>query len=282
MSKNTEPLNNFELPDESELNRLLDGLAPIAPEPGQAASLRASIMHRVSQSIATHAGLLTVRSKHGVWKTLKSGIRYKLLRSSSDGSSVLIEFAPGASLPPHRHNWMEEGIVLSGDLSMGELQLGPLDYHMSPKGSRHSSICSRQGALAFLSGSSVGDNASVMQELIGGLLPIGQDHSQTVFAGDQAHWQVCAAGVFKKDLWFDDTRVSRIYRLEAGANIPGHSHWLDQECMILEGELFLGDILLKAGEYQWAPAGSKHAEVYSDVGASFFVRAAREDDLNPA
>lgn len=276
MSKNTESLNDFDLSDEIELNRLLEGLAPIAPEASQAANLRSTIMHRVSQSIAMHAGLMTVRRKHGFWKTLKSGIRYKSLWTGSEGSSVLIEFAPGASLPAHRHNWMEEGIVLSGDLSMGNLQLGPLDYHMSPKGSRHSSISSSQGALAFLRGSSVGHNASIMQELIGGLLPIGQDHSITVFAGEQAHWQEIAAGVFKKDLWSDGTRVSQLCRFEAGAELPGHTHLLDEECMILEGELFLGDILLSAGEYQWAPAGSKHTGLYSDVGATIFVRAAQE------
>jgi quercetin dioxygenase-like cupin family protein len=277
MSKDTEFLNDFDDSDEIELNRLLEGLAPIVPEAVQAANLRTSIMQRVSQSIAEHAGLLTVRSKHGVWKTLKSGIRYKSLCSGSAGSSVLIEFAPGASLPAHRHNWMEEGIVLQGDLCVGELRLGPLDYHMSPKGSRHSSIRSRQGALAFLCGSSVGHRASVMQELIGGLLPIGKDHCITVFASEKDHWQEIAAGVFKKDLWSDQTRVSRLCRFEAGAKVPGHTHLLDEECMMLEGELFLGDILLRAGEYQLAPAGSKHAEVYSDVGATVFVRAARGD-----
>jgi hypothetical protein len=47
--------------------------------------------------------------------------------------------------------------------------------------------------------------------------------------------------------------------------------------MILEGEIFLGDTLLSAGEYQWAPAGSKHAGLYSDVGATIFVSGARED-----
>ncbi len=277
MSKNTEFPNNFGNPDEIELNRLLDGLTPIAPETGQAANIRASIMRRVSQSIAEQAGLLTVRIHHGIWKPLGSGMRYKSLWSGSEGNSVLIEFAPGASLPPHRHNWMEEGIVISGDLAMGELKLGPLDYHMSPKGSRHDSISSQSGALAFLRGTSLGRDASVIRELIGGLLPLGRDHSFTVFAGEQAHWQEIAEGVFKKDLWSDETRVSRLCRFEAGAKIPAHSHQLDEECMMLAGELFLGDMLLRTGEYQLAPAGSKHAEVYSDVGATIFVRAARDD-----
>ena len=50
----------------------------------------------------------------------------------------------------------------------------------------------------------------------------------------------------------------------------------DEECMMLQGEVFLGDILLRAGEYQLAPAGSLHGDVYSDVGATLFVRGARD------
>jgi len=44
--------------------------------------------------------------------------------------------------------------------------------------------------------------------------------------------------------------------------------------MMLAGEVFLGDILLRAGEFQLAPAGSLHGEAYTDVGALLFVRGA--------
>jgi quercetin dioxygenase-like cupin family protein len=277
MSNRPDSLDDFDETDQAELNRLLlAGLAPIAPNPKQREILRTGILERIAHSVAGHADLLTVRLKNGVWQTLKPGIHFKPLWTGSEGSSVLIEFAPGASLPAHRHNWVEEGIVLRGDLEMGELQLGPLDYHMSPIGSRHASIRSRQGALAYLRGTSLGHKSSVLRELLGGLLPLGGDSCLTVFANKNENWVQVVEGVFKKELWSDNIWVSRIYRLEPGALVPGHSHLLAEECMMLQGEVFLGDILLRAGEYQLAPAGSQHGEVYSDVGATLFVRGARD------
>lgn len=37
-------------------------------------------------------------------------------------------------------------------MQMGDLDLGPGDYHVSPQGSRHDQISSRQGALTYLRG----------------------------------------------------------------------------------------------------------------------------------
>ncbi|QJD31488.1 hypothetical protein GNH96_15345 [Methylococcus geothermalis] len=264
--------------EQTELNELLaENLAPIELSSGTRAALRAGLMERIARSVAEHAGLLTVRLKDGAWQTLRRGVRFKPLWTGPAGSSVLIEFAPGASLPAHRHNWMEEGIVLRGGLQMGSLDLGPLDYHVSPAGSRHESIRSRQGALAYLRGTSLGSKSSVLRELMGGWLPFAGPASATVFAGKKDDWVEVGEGVMKKELCSDGTLASRFYRLEPGAKVPGHSHLQDEECMMLEGEVFLGDILLRAGEYQLAPVGSRHGEVYSDVGATLFVRGARDD-----
>ncbi|MEW6039513.1 MAG: cupin domain-containing protein [Pseudomonadota bacterium] len=262
--------------EQTELNDLLvQGLAPIEPSSGRKEALRAGLMERITRSVAEQAGLLTVRLKDGAWQTLRTGVRFKPLWTGPAGSSVLIEFAPGASLPAHRHNWLEEGIVLRGGLQMGSLELGPLDYHLSPAGSRHESIRSRQGALAYLRGTSLGRKSSVLGELLGGLLPFGGPATATVFA-KMEDWVEVGEGVMKKDLCADGTLASRFYRLEPGARVPAHSHLQDEECMMLEGEVFLGDILLCAGEYQLAPVGSRHGEVYSDVGATLFVRGARD------
>lgn len=263
--------------EQDQLNRLLiEGLAPIALDSGRHAALRQGLLARTAQSLAKQAGLLTVRARDGVWQTLKAGIRVKPLWTGQEGSSVLIEFAPGSSLLPHRHNWLEEGIVLRGGLQMDELELGPLDYHVSPAGSRHAVIASRQGALAYLRGTSLGKHADVLREVLGGLLPFAGDASHSVFANDPDTWLEVDAGIQKKQLWSDDTRVSCFYRLEPGARLPAHIHSLEEECMMLDGEAFLGDILLRAGDYQIAGIGSWHGEVYSDVGATLFVRAARE------
>lgn len=264
--------------DQAALNRLLlDGLAPLPLPPERQTSLRQGLLSRVAGSVAEQAGLLTVRSRHGSWQSLTAGIRVKPLWNGPEGNSVLLEFAPGARLLSHRHNWLEEGIVLRGRLQMGDLDLGPLDYHVSPPGSRHGAIGSRQGALAYLRGTSLGDTPEVLKEVLGGLLPFGNDASQTFFARND-NWLALADGVTRKELWQDDRRASYFYRLQPGASVPAHDHAQNEECMVLSGDVFLGDTLLRAGDYQLAPAGTRHGPVHSDVGSVLFVRGARIDN----
>ncbi|MEQ1528512.1 MAG: cupin domain-containing protein [Methylococcales bacterium] len=265
--------DDFSAAEQAELNRLLlEGLALITPELGQQDVLKTQVLARITQSLAKQAGVLTVRLKDGVWRTLTSGIRYKPLWSGSAGNSVLIELAPGAALPQHRHNWLEEGMVLRGDLHMGDLQLGPLDYHMSPLGSRHGRIHSDNGALAFLRGTSLGHKPGVLTELLGGLIPGKGDACLTVFDQDNHAWLAITDGVFIKELCSDAQQLSRMVRLQAGATWTGGSHQHDTEYMLLAGEVFLNDVLLQAGDYQLAAAGSCHADIYTDVGATLFIR----------
>jgi hypothetical protein len=182
--------------EQNELNTLFfKALEAVPPTPEQQASLRAALLQKVSQSIADNAGIQNVRHKDGVWQNLKTGIRFKVLWRGFEGNSVLIELAPGATLPAHRHHWLEEGMVLTGRLQMGELDLGPFDYHGSSIGSKHHVIQSKQNALAFLRGTSLGDKSEVLQELIGGLLPFKGKPSHTVFIDQPQDWVEVQPGV---------------------------------------------------------------------------------------
>ncbi|NJD06924.1 MAG: cupin domain-containing protein [Methylococcaceae bacterium] len=261
-------------PDQERLNRLLaEGQTPVDPPRREA--LRSRLLARAADGRAGETGLLTVRLKRGSWQTLKQGVRFKPLWNGPEGASVLIEFAPGAALPAHRHNWAEEGMVLRGELHTAEVELGPGDYQLSPAGSRHGGIESRGGALAFLRGTSLGHSASVWRELLGGILPLAGPEGTTVRgAGDG--WIEIAPGVTVRELWGEGGRWSRYYRLQPGARLPEHGHRQDEECMVLEGEIYLGDILLLAGDYQLAPPGSRHRELTTDAGALLFVRGERE------
>ncbi len=62
-------------------------------------------------------------------------------------------------------------------------------------------------------------------------------------------------------------RVSLCARMEPGAVYPSHDHSGLEECIVLEGELLVGDVLLKAGDYQRAEPGSRHAPQTSPTGA---------------
>lgn len=274
MNKQANNVNDSQDREQSEIFDLLS--EHLAVTPASNASLESvgkRLGERIQNSIANHAGLRTVRSREGNWINLVSGIRYKPLWESTQGNSVLVEFTPGSALPLHRHNYLEEGIVLSGSIQLDDLELTQFDYHVSPAGSRHGRIRSDQGALAYLRGSSLGQPLTMLKELLGGLLPKNHKESESVRAKDKG-WIEIQDGVFQKDLWTDGKAVSRFFRLEAGTHMDGHDHPLNEECMMLRGDIFLGDILVQKGDYHIATAGSKHLPIFSDTGAFLYVRGA--------
>lgn len=262
---------------DNELNRLLcEGLAAREVPVAERTAVRGRVLTRVGDSIRRHAGVITVRAQDGAWHDVKNGIRAKTLWQGPEGASVLIEFAAGAMLPVHRHHHLEEGIVLAGGLQLGELDLGPGDYHVSLPGSRHGRIASRQGGLAYLRGTSLGDTKALLGELLGGLLPHAGGAPITVSSRVNG-WRSIADGVEEKLLHREGDQLSRFLRFAAGARLPARVHRSAEECMLIEGEAFLGDILLRAGEYQVAPAATEYGEICSDTGGVLFLRGdARE------
>jgi anti-sigma factor ChrR (cupin superfamily) len=78
------------------------------------------------------------------------GVRFLTLRydRESGAGAVLIEMAPGASYPRHRHTAGEDVLVLEGELIIGEHRLGPGEYLYAPPGSVHAPR-SDKGCLLF-------------------------------------------------------------------------------------------------------------------------------------
>jgi len=235
-------------------------------------ALRSRLLSRVSASQCGQAGWITVRSRDGDWRGVKSGVRAKTLRDGSHSSSVLIEMQPGSSLPVHRHASLEEGIVLAGGFQLDGKELGPGDYHMSHAGSRHGRITSRQGVLAYLRGTSLGHTGAMIGELVGALLPTNGVPAVTISANDGV-WEAIADGVESKVLCRDGEMVSRFIRLRAGASLPADRCASEEECMMLEGDAFFGDRLVCAGDFHLTPAGAERAVLMSDSGALLFVRS---------
>lgn len=53
-----------------------------------------------------------------------------------------------------------------------------------------------------------------------------------------------------------------------------HVHGHDEECMVLEGEVRVGDLVVKQGAYHLAPRGVAHEPTRSESGAPLFLRGA--------
>ena len=63
-----------------------------------------------------------------------------------------------------------------------------------------------------------------------------------------------------------------LWRLQPGAVVPSHPHDIEEECWVIEGEIKIGDHLVRQGDMHIALAGSRHADMTTDVGALLLVR----------
>jgi anti-sigma factor ChrR (cupin superfamily) len=249
---------------------LAEGLSPVRPIAERERLLHQRLRHRVSHSAASHRGMRTLRKSDQQWKTLSKGVRACVLHDNGIVSSALIEFDPGTRLPGHRHLAHEECVVLRGSLTAGELVVGPHDYHLAPYGSKHPSIGSEEGALIFLRGTSLGSGMRMMRELVSAWLPSRGAAPSTVRA-NYDNWHSAGEGTQIKPLWINGDVASMLINIEPGGRLPGYTHAQDEECLMLSGEAFLGDILLRTGEYQMAPSTTVRGEITSDVGGLLFV-----------
>jgi len=67
---------------------------------------------------------------------------------------------------------------------------------------------------------------------------------------------------------------SYLLRLDPGAVLLPHEHPDEEECMVLEGQVRIGDIVASQGDYHLAPKGVDHSAIVSDQGALLFLRGA--------
>lgn len=94
--------------------------------------------------------------------------------------------------------------------------------------------------------------------------------------GVEGIWVPLLPGVSMKLLREDETTRSYLLRMEAGARLPAHGHDQDEECMVLEGDVWLGDIHARAGDYHLARQGLPHGTLRSDAGCLLFLRGQKE------
>ena len=87
-------------------------------------------------------------------------------------------------------------------------------------------------------------------------------------------WNPLAPGVTIKLLRVDREagNISAFIRMEPGSGFGAHRHSQGEECLVLEGEIFIGAHRLDAGDMHVAQAGSEHAMVTSPRGALMLVR----------
>ena len=98
---------------------------------------------------------------------------------------------------------------------------------------------------------------------------------------DEPPWEEVAPGIFCK-LMATDTkahRVSMLVRLLPGVEYPPHTHAGREELFLLDGELWIDDKKLLAGDYNRAEAGSGDKRVWSETGCTCVLVTSTQDKL---
>lgn len=229
--------------------------------PGDA--LRARLLGRVEASHRHERQFQTMRREESAWSAMSAGAASRLLWSNALSSSWVVRLDAGAALPADARFDLLEMVVLRGVPRLRDRSLRCGDAVLSPDSEDWPVKASGSGALLYVRRSRVID--PVQEPLVLATL-------------DEAGWEDFAPGVRIRELWNGGERRSVLVRMRPGACVNAHSHGLEEECMMLAGEAFVGDTLLRSGDFQVAPQGSRHGAITTDVGALFYVHGS----LDPA
>ena len=98
-------------------------------------------------------------------------------------------------------------------------------------------------------------------------------------------WESVAPTLEVKLLTYDTRSGTKSFliRAQAGASMPAHHHRGYEECLVLEGEITIGDLVLRAGDFHGAQGDTEHPAIRTDLGALVYVRSALKDypDIRP-
>lgn len=97
----------------------------------------------------------------------------------------------------------------------------------------------------------------------------------------EPEWEEVAPGIFCKLLATDTekNRVSMLVRLAPGVEYPPHIHAGVEELHLLDGELWIDERKLYAGDYSRAEPGTGDKRVWSETGCTCLLTTSTEDVL---
>ena len=94
-------------------------------------------------------------------------------------------------------------------------------------------------------------------------------------------WHRFLPGIERKVLHEREGTMSYLLKLAPGSVLPSHRHPMDEECVVLQGRLRIGELVLPAGSFHLAHEGLPHADITTEEGAIIYLRGAppRAEDL---
>lgn len=229
----------------------------------RAAALMHTVRHRAAESDATDAADGTVR-RHLLHRADAAA-----LRPGQPRLTELVELAPGAHVDVPAGDGMRSWFVLGGEVSLdraGDDDAAALTL------AAHDHLRARAVAATLRAGP---DGALILRRDTGA----GPDGRAELQRSAEASWSDFAPGVRRRVMWQQGGEAAMLYATAPGATVPRHGHARDEECLMLAGELFLDEVLLRPLDYQLAPAGTEHGGVFTDTGVLLYAHGDLELDL---
>jgi anti-sigma factor ChrR (cupin superfamily) len=115
--------------------------------------------------------------------------------------------------------------------------------------------------------------ARIKQKLLRRIAQTATAQHVTVMAGDEG-WQPFSDGIGIKVLHEDAGVMSYLLRLAPGAVLPAHRHPIDEECLVMEGEMQVGTLRIGAGGFHLGRKDLAHDPLHSPTGALIYLRGA--------
>lgn len=223
------------------------------------------LRERVAASRAAARMMHTARRSRLPAETVAPGVEARTLYAAGEGRPLrpgepvrarLIELSPGGIWSGPQRGLHREWLVLEGSIRLGTERLLPRDYHVDPSGSQVQALGTDGGALLFLRESA---------------LPAWRSDVPFTVRDEDAAWPEFGPGIRRRVLWQREGQAALLYYARPGASVPPHTHGHDEECLMVQGELFLDDTLLQVGDYQLAPAGTGHRITETDTGVVIYA-----------
>lgn len=98
---------------------------------------------------------------------------------------------------------------------------------------------------------------------------------------DEGVWRPAGPGLLVKILYIDRDKetITSLLRMEAGASYAPHRHAAAEQCLVLEGDVRDGTNVLHAGDFQTAPAGSIHGNIWTEEGCLLLLVSSLRDEI---
>ena len=243
----------------------------------RATSLGERLAQRARQSAQAHRDFQTMRREDLRWTAEAEGASEALLHARTSARVTMVRLQAGASLPWPADAQAQEVLVVTGQLLAQPLGQPPVTM------ARHALALRSEPNAGTLVASGTEPTTLYVRHLLQAPSSLsGLEHAWwsvprqplNITHAQGQRWRPSFPGVEVLPLWGTNEITSMVVRFAPGASVPDHPHAADEDCLMLEGEMFLGDILLRPGDYQLAPAGRGHFGETSDVGGTFFFHGA--------